>query len=208
MLQLLLRKLTTAFRLLRESPPQALQKLLPRYDSYIITVTEVSAERKPPPLPGLVFRKLTDEELLSAANGREEFASSKEFLTVVGLNCAYGALLNGTVVAVIWLLTPGSTPEGTRLLKLEKGQAERAQIVTREDYRGRGIMPWAFAELNRIAPSMGVRECLSVIESANASSLRAIEKAGGIRMARVYRLVGPPFLGFHQWVIRREIKTK
>jgi GNAT superfamily N-acetyltransferase len=167
----------------------------------------VTAERRRPPLEGLSFQKLSDRALLSWARTRDEFAPAVELLEVLGQNCAYGAYLDGTLVAMIWLIACGCAPPGARLLRLREGQAERAQIVTLPEHRGKGIMPWALMELNEFASAAGIREFLEVVASDNAPSLRAMEKAGGQVTGRIYRLISPPCFGFRQWAIRRDCKS-
>jgi GNAT superfamily N-acetyltransferase len=206
MLRLLSRKAATAVRLLRESPREVLRRLLPRFESFVIISTPVTAERLRPPLEGLSFQKLSDRELLSAARSRDEFAPAVELLEVLGQNCAYGAYLDGTLVAMIWLIAYGCAPPGARLLRLREGQAERAQIVTLPEHRGKGIMPWALMELNEVASATGIREFLGLVTPGNVPSLRASRKAGSQKIGRIYRLIGPPFLGSRQWVLRRASK--
>jgi hypothetical protein len=87
-----------------------------------------------------------------------------------------------------------------------EGQAERAQGVTLREHRGKGILPWALSELRNTAFSLGIPELLSVVARNNTPALRANQKAGGVAIGRIYRLISPPCFGFRQWVIRRDCK--
>ena len=176
MLGLVLRKAATGIRLLRESPRELLQRLLPRFESYETNSTPVTGERLKPPVAGLTFRKLTDEELLSAARSREEFAPAEVLLEVLGRNYAYGAFLGGTLAAMIWLIAYEWAPAGARLLRLHEGQAEKAQGATLPEHRGKGIMPWALSELSSIAFAMGLRELCGIIASNNVPALLAVQR--------------------------------
>jgi RimJ/RimL family protein N-acetyltransferase len=107
---------------------------------------------------------------------------------------------------MVWLIAYAWAAPGARLLSLREGEAERVQGVVLTEHRGKGIVPWVLSELSSIAFAMGLRKLLGVIATNNVPALRAVQKIGGRKTGRIYRFIGPPFLGFRQWIIRRDIR--
>jgi RimJ/RimL family protein N-acetyltransferase len=179
----------TAKRLLRENPRRLIRALTGSVLRYAVFATDPHCAPAPPDLRNVSFKKLTDGELASLPELKDEASRAETF----GFNNAYGALVDGRVVHVSWLFERvHSEARGLPVLGLREGEAEIGFCATLPEYRGRGIYPYALEQLCRIAASRGIRRILMFTLADNLASQRGILKAGFRRCGRTFMYV-PPF---------------
>jgi hypothetical protein len=182
------RKATAALHALRGDPLGLLRDLAGSIDAYqVYSCNPKDIEQGVAPA-GCEFRKITDKELLEAANDHPEMNRYKKMYEKSLINDAYGVYVDGALAHVSWLVSPDHDRLAReRNVKLRTGEAEITHAVTLDQYRKRGLYSYAIRCLASVCRQCNIQRVFMITGTDNVASQRGIEKAGLRPAGRIWR---------------------
>jgi hypothetical protein len=183
------RKATAALRALKDDPIGLIRDLAGSVEEYnVYSCTPQDIEQGVAPA-GAEFRKITDQELLQAANDHAEMNRYKKIYEKSLINDAYGVYLDGALAHVSWLVPADHDRLAKeRNVKLRTGEAEITHAVTLDQYRNRGLYAYAIRCLAGVCERRDIKRVYMITGSDNVASQRGIEKAGLRSAGRIWRV--------------------
>jgi len=182
-------KCNAAIRSLREDPMALIRDLAGRVEEYCVYCCKPEQIADIAGPSGVEFRKMTDEELLLAAEQHSEMSMYKEKYAKFRLNDAYGVYVDGDLAHVSWLVpAEHDRLNGERNVKLADGEAEITHAVTLSRYRNRGLYTYAIRRLVDVCGQQNIRRIYMITGSDNLASQRGIQKAGLRPAGRICRV--------------------
>ena len=196
------RKATAALRAWRDDPIGLIRDLAGSVDEYNVYSCKPQDIEQGVAPAGAEFRKITDQELLEAANQHAEMNRYKKIYEKSLINDAYGVYLDGALAHVSWLVhADHDRVAEERNVKLRTGEAEITHAVTLDQYRNRGLYSYAIRCLAGVCERCNIRRVFMITGSDNAASRKGIEKAGLRSAGRIWR-VKNRHLGGRSFAIR------
>ena len=183
------RKATAGLKALRDNPIGLLRDLAGHVDKYFVYCCdpkEIEGGRAP---AGVKFRKITDRELLQAAQEHPEMQRYQELYEKCGTNAAYGVFVDGTLAHVSWLILPELDRRGKeRNVKLTAGEAEITHAVTLLQFQNCGLYAYAIRCLADVCRGFNIKRLFMITGDSNVASQKGIQKAGLHSAGRIWRV--------------------
>lgn len=157
-----------------------------RFDT-VLVVLERPAGGSPIDPPGIEIREAGTEDAAAYERdiGTDLTATVTRRLEGPGSSC-WVALQPSRIVHASWVATQKAwVGEADRFFIVPPGDAYIYESFTAPDMRGRGVYPAVLATISSTLGPRGISKLWIAAESANRSSLRAIEKAGFTRSFEV-----------------------
>jgi hypothetical protein len=188
----LTKKASTAVRLLRQDPLAFLRYLAGSCERFDLFAADTNRVPSPPAIEGTRFEKLSDETLCRLSQERSELRVHGERASRLGFNSAYGIFCGPHLAHISWLMLPQDDRRlPIRYVELKPAEAEITHCLTLPEFRGRGLYPYAIANLCRVARGYGAKRVFMTVPAGNVSSRRGVEKAGLISEGRIVRIMLP-----------------
>ncbi len=185
------KKMMTAAALLRDDPSQALRRVTGTVERYVVYTALTAAVPPAEELTGIRFEKLSDQTLTGLAAGSPEMREHADRFARLKFNEAYGVWSGDTLAHAAWLIpAERDAAQPVRNVKLRDGEAEITHCVTRSEFRGKGLYPFAIRSLCETARQRGITRIFMITNVRNIASQRGIEKAGLKRCGEIARLTG------------------
>lgn len=203
------RKLASAAALWERNPRRFWKGLTGSLERLVVYSARPEQVDAPENREGVVFRKLSDEELANLAAEDAELAKQMGRWEEVGANHAYGVFCEGRLAHVSWLIGWEEDRRlPVRLVRLEPGESEITTCYTVKRFRGRGLYPFAIRSLCQVARERGMQRIYMITGVKNHASRRGIEKGGLKPCGKVFRLVFPLFPHAEGWIWRGHRRRK
>lgn len=132
-----------------------------------------------PALPEAVFRRGTPQDALAYAReiGTDSEASFRARLS--NETRCYLVMTGDLIVHASWVTTSMAwTRELRRYFRPPPGEAYIYESFTRAEVRGKGVYPFALGAIAEDLRSNGIKRAWVGVEAGNASSIKAVRKAG------------------------------
>jgi RimJ/RimL family protein N-acetyltransferase len=187
------RKLRSACRLI-QAGPRAVAGALFRVERFV--VYQANPERIPLPdaIPGARIEKLTVEDLNSLPQNRPEVVEQLEYIRRRGCLNAYAVRVDGQIAHSSWVMTPELERNyPIKNVLLRAGEVEITHCITLEEYRGRGLYPFAIRSICQIEAKRGTKRVFMITNVLNTASQRGMQKAGLTFSGKIIRLISPQF---------------
>jgi hypothetical protein len=196
------RKATAALHALRDDPIGLIRDLAGSIEAYKVYSCNPRDIKRGVVPAGSEFRKITDQELLEAADEHPEMNRYKNIYEKSLTNDAYGVYLDGALAHVSWLVSADHDRlANERNVKLRIGEAEITHAVTLGQYRKHGLYSYAIRCLVGLCEQRNTTRVYMITGTDNLASQRGIEKAGLRPAGRIWRFKFR-HLGRRSFVIR------
>lgn len=158
---------------------------------------------KPPPLDHLALKRITDPNLL---RGSDNLAIRSRSWAAGENAFGFGLWEGETLASMCWFWNHKRFKD-TNIWSLKEDEAIMVELVTLEDFRGRGFSPavtsFASAELQRL----GFRRLYTWVWHSNYPSIKSFEKAGWQYIAFVSEMHLPGLKQPLRFVRNRSLKA-
>jgi hypothetical protein len=207
----IMRKFRTAICLLKQNPISFLAAIV-KIENYV--VFKVDPEKISDPgefneSGKIIFRKLTDEELIKLHDDGEFYQHAGRYQRL-NYNSAYGIFdmsIKKELVCICWLFDSELDKKNKyRKAKLRLGEGEICDCLTSVKYRGKGYYPYAIKKISMIAAQTGYKKIYMLTDVKNISSQRGIEKVGFTRCGKIWQ-ISFPFIYDKFQIILREFRA-
>lgn len=197
-----------AIRLLLESPRQFVRELGSRlitFEFWNVYILKEEAASITTSFPGMVVKKFEKDDYLAFSKDPTRIGEQvRLFYMKRGIDNCYGFFLNGELVFSVWIYSKDDyAKEPFQTLKLRENEVELKHGLTKEAWRGRGLLSYCeFYAAKHLLPKH-VNRIYGTIDPHNIASIRGSKKTGFVPCGYVWRFYFN-FLPFgRKWAVRK-----